>query len=143
MEPDPLSVRTDTPIDEVALDFEKYDLVAMPVIDSIGRLVGRITIDDIIDMVREQSERDYQLASGLSTDIETSDSVFTQVKARLPWLLIGLTGGLANALILDGGEGEQDLLTILPGMACSDQLSYRTAIGAHGPQKRCKVTKIH
>ena len=117
MEPDPLSVRTDTPIDEVALDFEKYDLVAMPVIDSIGRLVGRITIDDIIDMVREQSERDYQLASGLSTDIETSDSVFTQVKARLPWLLIGLAGGLANALILDGGEGEQDLLTILPGMA--------------------------
>lgn len=117
MEPDPISVKTDTPIDEVALDFEKYDLVAMPVIDSIGRLVGRITVDDIIDQVREQSERDYQLASGISTDVETDDNIFTQVKARLPWLLIGLAGGIANALILDGGDGDLDLLQILPGMA--------------------------
>jgi len=117
MEPDPISVRTDTNIDDVALDFEKYDLVAMPVVDSIGRLVGRITVDDIIDQVREQSERDYQLASGISTDIETDDSVLTQVKARLPWLLIGLAGGILNAMILDGNDGEANLLQILPGMA--------------------------
>ncbi|MDE6716512.1 MAG: CBS domain-containing protein, partial [Muribaculaceae bacterium] len=70
MQEDPISVKTDTPIDDVALDFEKYDLVAMPVVDSIGRLVGRITVDDIMDSVREQSERDYQLASGLSGDID-------------------------------------------------------------------------
>ena len=118
MEPDPISVKTDTPIDDVALDFEKYDLVAMPVVDSIGRLVGRITVDDIIDQVREQSERDYQLASGISADVETDDNIFTQVKARLPWLLIGLAGGIANAFILDGGGStETDLLQILPGMA--------------------------
>ena len=115
MEPNPISVRTDTPIDDVALDFEKYDLVAMPVVDSIGRLVGRITVDDIMDQVREQSERDYQLASGISRDVETDDSIFTQVKARLPWLFIGLVGGILNALILDGGES--DLLQILPAMA--------------------------
>ena len=88
MEPDPISVRPDTHIEDVALDFEKYDLVAMPVVDSIGRLVGRITVDDIIDRVREQGEDDYQLASGIWGDIETDDNVFRQVRARLPWLLI-------------------------------------------------------
>ncbi len=115
MEPDPLAVKTDTPIEDVALDFEKYDLVSMPVIDSIGRLVGCITVDDIIDQVRESGERDYQLASGISADVETDDGVITQVKARIPWLFIGLVGGIANAMILDGGDSA--LLQVLPGMA--------------------------
>ena len=118
MEPNPISVKTDTPIEDVALDFEKYDLVAMPVVDSIGRLVGRITVDDIMDEVREHSERDYQLATGLTADVETSDSVWTQFKARFPWLLIGIVGGIANALILDGGDAaENEWQTILPGLA--------------------------
>ena len=104
METDPVAVKTDTPIDDVALDFEKYDLVAMPVVDSIGRLVGRITVDDVMDSVREQNERDYQLASGIATDIETDDSMFAQTKARLPWLLIGMVGGLANSVILGNFE---------------------------------------
>jgi len=82
MEVDPVSVKADTPIDEVALDFEKYDLVAMPVVDSIGRLLGRITVDDVMDQVRESSERDYQLASGLS----------------------GVIGGIGNSLILGNFE---------------------------------------
>ncbi len=116
MEPNPISVKTDTPIEDVALDFEKYDLVAMPVVDSIGRLVGRITVDDIMDEVREQSERDYQLATGLVADVETGDSVWTQFRARFPWLLIGIVGGIANALILDGDE-EAQWQTILPGLA--------------------------
>ncbi len=107
MEEDPVAVRTDTPIDEVALNFEKYDLVAMPVIDSIGRLVGRITVDDVMDEVREGAERDYQLASGLSSDVETDDTLFTQTKARLPWLLIGMLGGIGNSLIL--GHFEEGL----------------------------------
>ncbi|MCX4289985.1 MAG: magnesium transporter [Duncaniella sp.] len=100
MEENPASVKADTPIDDVALDFEKYDLVAMPVIDSIGRLVGRITVDDVMDRVRDSSERDYQLASGLSSDVESDDTLFTQTKARLPWLLIGMVGGLCNSVIL-------------------------------------------
>ena len=115
MEPDPIAVKADTPIDEVARDFEKYDLVAVPVVDSIGRLLGRITIDDIIDQVREQGEKDYKFASGIAGDIDTGDSVLTQVKARLPWLMVGLVGGILNALILDGGES--NLLEVLPGMA--------------------------
>ena len=113
MEKDPVSVRTDTPIDEVALDFEKYDLVAVPVIDSIGRLVGQITVDDVMDEVREQSERDFQLASGISSDVDASDSVFAQTKARIPWLLIGIVGGIINSLILGGFEAQIAAITAL------------------------------
>lgn len=104
MDPEPFAVKTDTPIEEVAHDFEKYNLAAMPVIDSIGRLVGRITFDDVMDKVREYSERDYQLASGISTDVESDDKIFDQTKARLPWLLIGMIGGLTNSVILGGFE---------------------------------------
>lgn len=104
MKEEPISVNVNTPIEDVALDFEKYDVVAMPVVDSIGRLVGRITVDDVMDTVREQSERDYQLASGLSSDVETDDSIFSQTKARLPWLLVGIVGGLASSVILGGFE---------------------------------------
>lgn len=113
MEKDPVSVRTDTPIEDVAIDFEKYDLVAMPVIDSIGRLVGQITVDDVMDEVREQSERDYQLASGISSDIDAADSVFAQTKARLPWLLIGIIGGIVNSVILTGFEAQIAAVTVL------------------------------
>lgn len=105
MEQAPVAVKTDTSIEEVAQVIEKYDIVAVPVVDSIGRLVGRITVDDVMDEVREQSERDYQLASGISQDIESTDTVFDQTKARLPWLLIGIAGGIASATILGGFEG--------------------------------------
>ena len=100
MRKDPISVHVDTPIDEVVQIIEKYDLVAAPVVDSIGRLVGQITVDDVMDEVREQSERDYQLASGLSQDVETDDNVMRQTSARLPWLLIGMLGGIGNSMIL-------------------------------------------
>lgn len=105
MKKDPISVRDSDSIEEVAQTIEKYDLVALPVVDSIGRLIGRITIDDVMDEVREQHERDYQLASGISQDVETSDNVFTQTSARLPWLLIGMIGGIGNSLILGNFEG--------------------------------------
>lgn len=114
METDPVSVKTDTPLDEVAIDFEKYNIVAMPVVDSIGRLVGHITVDDVMDSVRESSERDYQLASGLSQDVESDDTVWRQTRARLPWLLIGIAGGIGNSLIL--GNFEQGFATN-PAMA--------------------------
>ena len=100
MQKDPISVHVDTPIDEVAQTIEKYDLVAVPVLDSIGRLVGQITVDDVMDEIREQSERDYQLASGLSQDVETDDNVLRQTTARLPWLIIGMLGGIGNSMIL-------------------------------------------
>jgi len=105
MKKDPISVHVNTSIEEVVQAIEKYDLVAIPVIDSIGRLVGRITVDDVMDEVREQAERDYQLASGLSQDVETDDNVARQTSARLPWLLIGMIGGIGNSMIL-GNFGE-------------------------------------
>ncbi len=104
MKKDPIAVRDSDSIEDVAETIGKYDLVALPVVDSIGRLVGRITIDDVMDEVREQHERDYQLASGIMQDVETSDNVFIQTAARLPWLLIGMLGGLANSVILGGFE---------------------------------------
>ena len=113
METDPVSVKADTPIDEVALDFEKYDLVAMPVVDSIGRLLGRITVDDVMDQVREASERDYQLASGISSDVDADDSILAQTKARIPWLLIGIASGILASLILGGFEEQIHAVTAL------------------------------
>ncbi len=113
METEPHFVKTDTPVEEVANDFSKYDLVAMPVIDSIGRLVGRITVDDVMDEVREQSERDYQLASGLSSDVDADDSVLAQTKARIPWLLIGVIGGIVSSIILGGFEEQLAQVTAL------------------------------
>lgn len=113
METDPVSVKADTPIDEVALDFEKYDLVAMPVVDSIGRLLGRITVDDVMDQVREASERDYQLASGLSSDVDADDSLWDQIKARIPWLVIGIFSGIVASIILGGFEDQLQAVTAL------------------------------
>lgn len=113
MEADPVSVKVDTPIDDVALDFEKYDLVAMPVVDSIGRLLGRITVDDVMDQVRESSERDYQLASGISSDVDADDSVLAQTKARIPWLLIGIGSGLLASVILGTFEAQLQAVTAL------------------------------
>lgn len=113
MEDDPVSVRTDTPVDEVTLDFEKYNLVAMPVVDSIGRLVGQITVDDVMDEAREQSERDFQLASGLATDVDADDSIFAQTKARIPWLLVGIASGILASIILAGFEAQLAVCTAL------------------------------
>lgn len=113
MEDNPVSVKVDMPIEDVAIDFEKYDLVAMPVVDSIGRLMGQITVDDVMDHVREQQERDYQLASGISSDIDADDSIFAQTKARLPWLLIGIIGGIVNSVILGGFEAQLAAVTAL------------------------------
>lgn len=100
MDEDLFTTKVDTPIDEVVQMIEKYNLVAVPVIDSIGRLQGQITVDDVIDELRDQQERDYQLASGITGDVETADSVFRQTTARIPWLLIGMLGGILNSILL-------------------------------------------
>jgi magnesium transporter len=104
MQKDPVSIHDNAETEEVVELISKYDLVSLPVVDGIGRLVGHITVDDVIDEVNELHERDYQLASGISQDVETSDNVFTQTAARLPWLLFGMIGGLSNSWILRGFE---------------------------------------
>jgi magnesium transporter len=108
------SVQTDTDSEEVAQIMEKYDLIVLPVTDSIGRLMGRITIDDVVDVIRDEAEKDYQLASGITTDVETTDSPARLSRARLPWLIIGLMGGIVVAAVI--GRFENDI-QINPEMA--------------------------
>jgi len=81
---DIISVKTEQHREEVANIMNKYDLIALPVIDSIGRLLGRITIDDVVDVIREEAERDYQLISGISGDVEPTDNVLLITRARFP-----------------------------------------------------------
>ncbi len=97
-------VNVHTEADEVARIMQKYNLEAIPVVDDEGILVGRITIDDIVDYIKEEAERDYQMAAGISQDVEASDGLFKQTKARLPWLLIGMMGGLGAATIISNFE---------------------------------------
>lgn len=101
-----ISVPTDMPSSEVALIMEKYDLVALPVVDVLGRLLGRITIDDIVDVIKEEAEKDYQMISGISEDVEPSDNVLLLTRARIPWLLIGLAGGILGAQVIKNFEGQ-------------------------------------
>ena len=98
-------VNTDIRQEEVAEIMDKYDLVAIPVVDDIGRLKGRITFDDVIDFVREEAEKDYQMVSGISGDVEPGDKIWELLRARFPWLLIGLLGGILGALVLGSQEG--------------------------------------
>jgi magnesium transporter len=97
-------VNTDRRQEEVAEIMDKYDLVAIPVVDDIGRLKGRITFDDVIDFVREEAEKDYQMISGISGDVEPGDKVWEILRARFPWLLIGLLGGILGAVVLNSHE---------------------------------------
>ncbi len=100
-----ISVNANVPAEEVSAIMEKYDLVALPVVDSIGRLLGRITIDDVVDVIREEAGKDYQLASGITDDVESSDNVWTHTRARMPWLFIGLMGGILSSMVVSQYEG--------------------------------------
>jgi len=98
------SVKVDTEDVEVARIMQKYDLEAIPVVDELGRLVGRITIDDIVDVIKEEADKDYQLAAGITQDVEASDSVLELTKARLPWLLIGMFIEIVASFVLKNNE---------------------------------------
>lgn len=98
-------VNVDDEAEEVANIMRKYDLEAIPVIDELGILVGRITIDDIVDVIKEEADKDYQLAAGLVEDVEADDSILQLTRARLPWLFLGLLGGIGAFLIMEGFQG--------------------------------------
>ena len=91
--------------DEVAKLMSKYDLEAIPVVNDKTELLGRITIDDIVDYIKDEAEEDYLLAAGISNDVEADDSILELTKARLPWLILGLFGGLGSVFILENFEG--------------------------------------
>ena len=90
--------------DEVAKLMSKYDLEAIPVVNDKTELLGRITIDDIVDYIKDEAEEDYLLAAGISNDVEADDSILELTKARLPWLILGLFGGLCSVFILESFE---------------------------------------
>ena len=102
-------VTVDQPGEEVADIMSKYDLEAIPVVNNKKQLMGRITIDDIVDLIKEEAEKDYQLAAGISKDVEANDGIFELTKARLPWLFLGLLGGLGSVFILQDFEQVMEL----------------------------------
>lgn len=108
-EEDILSVTPDVDDEQVASLMEKYDLVSIPVVDELKRLIGRITIDDVVDVIKEEAEKDYQLASGISENVESSDKFWILSRARLPWLLVGLLGGVVGSKIIGMYEGQIQL----------------------------------
>ena len=97
-------VTADQEGEEVAKIMSKYDLEAIPVTNNRKTLLGRITIDDIVDLIKDEAEKDYQLAAGISSEVEANDSIFQLSKARLPWLFLGLLGGLGSVFILKDFE---------------------------------------
>ena len=97
-------VRVTDSSDDVINIMRKYDLEAIPVVDGKGVLMGRITIDDIVDVIKEEADKDYQLAAGLTEDVEADDSIIELTRARLPWLFLGLLGGIGAFLIMGGFE---------------------------------------
>ena len=97
-------VNVNEDVNEVANIMSKYDLEAIPVVNDKKQLLGRITIDDVLDIIKEEAEKDYQLAAGISKEVEANDNIFQLTRARLPWLFLGLIGGLGSVFILKDFE---------------------------------------
>jgi len=98
-------VTVDTKGEEVARIMQKYDLEAIPVVNEMGKLVGRITVDDILDFIKEEAEKDYQMAAGISEDVEADSSIWQLTRARLPWLVLALLGGFISVSVLETFDG--------------------------------------
>ncbi|MFM7467683.1 MAG: magnesium transporter [Crocinitomicaceae bacterium] len=109
-----ISVKTSDSAEEVAKVMEKYDLVSVPVVDYQNKLVGRITLDDVVDYIKEEADKDFQLATGISDPIEPDASIWRISYARLPWLVIGMMGGILGAKVISGFE---DSITRIPALA--------------------------
>lgn len=107
-------VKTSDTSEMVVKVMQKYDLVSVPVVDLQNKLVGRITIDDVVDVIKEEAEKDFQLASGISEKVESNSSVWRVSRARLPWLIIGMVGGLFSALVISKFEGN---IQVIPALA--------------------------
>lgn len=121
---DIVSVKATDDVEDVVQLMKKYDVVVLPVVNEEGHLVGRITFDDVMDVMTEEATEDYQLASGISEDVDATDTPFVQIRARLPWLLIGLAGGVLSSQIIARYE---DQLRIDPSMAFFMPLIAATA----------------
>lgn len=109
-----ISIGTEASREEVAQVMSKYDLVALPVVDKHKKLQGRITIDDVVDIIREEAEKDYQMAVGITGDVATESRIWSLAKARLPWLALGFIGEILASRVLGS---HQDNFTLIPGLA--------------------------
>jgi magnesium transporter len=109
-----ISVKVTDEQEEVIRLFDKYGLVSIPVLDYQDKLVGRITIDDVVDIIREEADRDFQLATGISEKVEDNASIFRISRARLPWLIIGMLGGTLGAKVISSFEGS---ISMIPALA--------------------------
>ncbi len=112
-DPELISVETHLEDTEVASVMRKYDLETVPVVNVYGQLVGRITIDDVVDVITEQAEEERQLMSGISEDVEEDDSIWRLTRARLPWLIIGIVGGLISVQFIGIFEGDLMRITAI------------------------------
>lgn len=106
---DIISCKTSSSSEEVAELIQKYDLVVLPVVDQLGRLVGRITIDDVVDVMREEAEKDIQRMSGITDDVDSNDTLWRLSRARIPWLLVGMCGGIIGSRIIGSYENQIQL----------------------------------
>ena len=113
MRTDYVSVGVHMDQEEVARIMERYDLVALPVVDAEGVLIGRITIDDIVDVIREEAEEDIQKMSGVTGGEEPTDSVLRITRGRLPWLMVGLVGAGLSGFVIGGFEEALEEAVIL------------------------------
>lgn len=111
---DVYSAKVTATSEEVSDLMRKYDLVVLPVVDQLGRLVGRITIDDVVDVMREEAEKDMQIMSGITDDVDSNDRLWRLSRARIPWLLVGMCGGILGSRIIGSYEGQ---IQIHPEMA--------------------------
>ncbi|MFN5149625.1 MAG: magnesium transporter, partial [Flavobacteriia bacterium] len=109
-----ISVKTSDSSEDVAKIMEKYDLVSVPVVDLQNKLVGRITLDDVVDVIKEEADKDFQLASGISERIESNFSIWRNTRARIPWLIIAMLGGTLGAQVISRFEGG---ITEIPALA--------------------------
>ncbi len=112
--PDVVSIKATQKGEEAANLMNKYDMIVLPVIDELGRLIGRITIDDIVDFIKEEAEKDYQMMSGMTQNIESGDKVWELTQGRLFWLVVALFGGIIGSRVISNYE---DQISIYPEMA--------------------------
>jgi len=108
-----ISVQSNEEEEEVVASMKKYDLEAIPVVNSRGKLMGRITIDDVVDVMTEQAEEERQLMSGISEDVEEDDTIWRLTRARIPWLVIGLIGSFFGAEVIRQFEDQISIVPIL------------------------------
>jgi len=112
--PDVHSAKVTATSEEISDLMRKYDLVVLPVVDQLGRLVGRITIDDVVDVMREEADKDIQIMSGITDDVDSNDKLWRLSRARIPWLLVGMCGGIVGSRIIGSYESQ---IQIHPEMA--------------------------